>query len=166
MLSTEKVSGFSGGAYLNWTISGNVLITITKLGGPNAVLSGLFFDPTTSASVLANVVQYPAAPDNSTASSSQLAAERFGVLDFTSSDGQAVPTARGTTPTAVAASSTSLVPVNTGSTTRALIAQDWSNRRLRCASGLEGRHYNAVVRSGDLSSGSLRANKKYNSWII
>ena len=46
VLSTETVSGFSGGAYLNWTISGNVLITITKLTGPNAILSGLFFDPT------------------------------------------------------------------------------------------------------------------------
>jgi hypothetical protein len=45
VLSTETVSGFSGGAYLNWTISGNVLITITKLAGPNAVLSGLFLDP-------------------------------------------------------------------------------------------------------------------------
>ena len=44
VLSTETVSGFTGGAYLNWTISGNVLITITKQAGSNAVLSGLFFD--------------------------------------------------------------------------------------------------------------------------
>ncbi len=45
VLSTETVSNFTSGAYLNWTISGNVLITITKLTGANAVLSGLFIDP-------------------------------------------------------------------------------------------------------------------------
>ena len=44
-LSTQTVSNFANGAYMNWTISGNVLITITNEAGPNAVLSGLFFDP-------------------------------------------------------------------------------------------------------------------------
>ena len=32
VLSTESVSNFSGGAYMNWTISGNVLITFTNTG--------------------------------------------------------------------------------------------------------------------------------------
>ncbi len=50
VLSTQTVSKFTSGAYLNWTISGNVLLTITKTAGANAVLSGLFFDPTTSKS--------------------------------------------------------------------------------------------------------------------
>ena len=45
VLSTENVANFEDGAYLNWTISGNVLITITNTGPANAVLSGLFFDP-------------------------------------------------------------------------------------------------------------------------
>ena len=45
VLSTQTVSSFSGGAYMNYTISGNVLITITKTAGANAVLSGLFFSP-------------------------------------------------------------------------------------------------------------------------
>ena len=45
VLDTETVSSFSSGVYLEWAVSGNVLITITKLAGPNAVLSGLFFDP-------------------------------------------------------------------------------------------------------------------------
>jgi hypothetical protein len=44
VLDTEKVSSFSAGVYLEWAISGNVLFTVTKLGGPNIVLSGLFFD--------------------------------------------------------------------------------------------------------------------------
>ena len=45
VLSTETLSSFTGGDYLEWTLSGDVLITITNLGHPNAVLSGLFFDP-------------------------------------------------------------------------------------------------------------------------
>ena len=53
VLSTETVSNFSNGAYLNWTISGNVLITITKTAGANAVLSGLFFDPPAAGPALA-----------------------------------------------------------------------------------------------------------------
>ena len=45
VLSYETVSSFHSGAYLDWTVSGNVLITITRTAGVNAVLSGLFFDP-------------------------------------------------------------------------------------------------------------------------
>jgi hypothetical protein len=43
VLDTRTVSGFSGGRYLTWDLSGSVRIRVTKLGGPNAVLSGLFF---------------------------------------------------------------------------------------------------------------------------
>ena len=46
VLDTETISSFSSGVYLEWAVSGNVLITITQHGGPNAVLSGLFLDPT------------------------------------------------------------------------------------------------------------------------
>jgi hypothetical protein len=42
VLDTETISSFSQGVYLKWNVSGNVLITITRLAGPNAVLSGLF----------------------------------------------------------------------------------------------------------------------------
>ena len=47
VLATETVSSFHSGVYLDWSVSGNILITITKLSGSNAVLSGLFFDPVT-----------------------------------------------------------------------------------------------------------------------
>jgi hypothetical protein len=54
VLDTETISNFNGGDYLQWKLSGNVVITVTKLTGANAVLSGLFFDPpTTVASSLA-----------------------------------------------------------------------------------------------------------------
>ena len=53
VLSTETVSSFASGVYLEWAVSGNIVITITSLSGPNAVLNGLFFDPlTTTASFL------------------------------------------------------------------------------------------------------------------
>ena len=44
MLATQTLSNFSNGIYLDWSVSGNVLITITRLAGPSAVLSGLFID--------------------------------------------------------------------------------------------------------------------------
>ena len=50
VLDTETVSSFHSGVYDNWQVSGNVLITITRLTGANAVLSGLFIDPTNSTS--------------------------------------------------------------------------------------------------------------------
>ena len=45
VLSTETLSSFTNGAYLVWTVSGDVEITITALAGSNAVLNGLFFQP-------------------------------------------------------------------------------------------------------------------------
>jgi hypothetical protein len=49
VLSTQSVSSFSSGVYLDYAVSGNVVITITNLAGKNAVLSGLFLDPATTA---------------------------------------------------------------------------------------------------------------------
>jgi hypothetical protein len=49
VLSSQSVSNFSQGTYLFWEIKGNAAIRISKAGGANAVLSGLFFDyPATS----------------------------------------------------------------------------------------------------------------------
>ena len=45
VLDTETVSSFQNGAYLDWTVSGNVLIKFTRLLGGNAVCSGIFLDP-------------------------------------------------------------------------------------------------------------------------
>jgi cytochrome c len=41
----EMVSSFSEGVYLQWAVSGNILIAVTRESGVNAVLSGLFLDP-------------------------------------------------------------------------------------------------------------------------
>ena len=45
VLDTETLSNFSQGVYLQWRVFGNVVITVTNLAGPSAVLSGLFIDP-------------------------------------------------------------------------------------------------------------------------
>ncbi len=43
VLDTRNVSGFVNGEYLVWNISGHVTITVTRTGGSNAVVSGIFF---------------------------------------------------------------------------------------------------------------------------
>ena len=44
VLDTETISSFSNGLYLDWKVSGNLLITITNHGAANAVLNGVFLD--------------------------------------------------------------------------------------------------------------------------
>ncbi len=41
---SEEVTKFTKGEYLVWNLQGDVDITITNQGGPNAVFSGIFFD--------------------------------------------------------------------------------------------------------------------------
>ncbi len=44
VLNSQTVSSFSGGRYLVWNISGNVKVRVTRTGGVNSVISGMFFD--------------------------------------------------------------------------------------------------------------------------
>jgi hypothetical protein len=48
VLDTETISAFTSGVYLDWRVSGNLLITITRTAGANAVLNGLFLDGATA----------------------------------------------------------------------------------------------------------------------
>ena len=48
VLDTETISSFSSGVYLDWKVSGNLVITITRQAGANAVLNGVFLDATSS----------------------------------------------------------------------------------------------------------------------
>ena len=43
VLHSITASGFSGGQYLVWDIKGRVKIRVTRLSGPNTVISGIFF---------------------------------------------------------------------------------------------------------------------------
>jgi uncharacterized repeat protein (TIGR01451 family) len=49
-LDEESISGFENGIYVIWSISGSVQIVIRATAGPNAVLSGIFFDGVWSSS--------------------------------------------------------------------------------------------------------------------
>jgi hypothetical protein len=51
VLSTQSISSFQSGVYLDYALSGHIVITITRTAGPNAVLNGLFLDPTSTAPV-------------------------------------------------------------------------------------------------------------------
>jgi len=42
-LDSRSVSGFSSGQYLVWNVAGHVKLQVTPGSGPNAVISGLFF---------------------------------------------------------------------------------------------------------------------------
>jgi hypothetical protein len=46
VVDTQLVSNFSSGKYLFWNLSGDAKIRITRLAGPDAVVSGFFFDAT------------------------------------------------------------------------------------------------------------------------
>jgi hypothetical protein len=47
VLDTRMVSGFNSGVWLSWDLTGSVQFRFTRLGGYNAVLSGVFFDSAT-----------------------------------------------------------------------------------------------------------------------
>jgi hypothetical protein len=47
-LDSKTISGFSGGQYITWDLSGNVKLQVTKLAGDNGVVQALFFGNITS----------------------------------------------------------------------------------------------------------------------
>jgi hypothetical protein len=44
VLDTRSFSSFHNGAYAAWTITGNVIVQITRTGSSNTVVSGVFFN--------------------------------------------------------------------------------------------------------------------------
>jgi hypothetical protein len=51
VLDSETYASFHSGEYAIWNVAGNVQIQVTKTGGGNAVVSGLFFDPVVPSAV-------------------------------------------------------------------------------------------------------------------
>jgi hypothetical protein len=45
VLNSQTFSSFHNGVYVSWSVQGNVIFRVTKMGGVNAVVSGIFFDP-------------------------------------------------------------------------------------------------------------------------
>jgi streptogramin lyase len=81
VLSTQRRSSFSNGVYMDYTISGNVLITITKTGGANAVLSGLFFDPPPAPPAVVRGGNSTGGLMDATGVSTRLVTDPIGTLD-------------------------------------------------------------------------------------
>jgi hypothetical protein len=48
VLAGRIISNFSGGQYHVWALSGHIRFRITRISGPNAVVSGLFFGGATN----------------------------------------------------------------------------------------------------------------------
>jgi subtilisin family serine protease len=50
LLASESISNFQSGHYSTWLLQGNVRVKLTRIAGPNCVLSALFFDSAASTS--------------------------------------------------------------------------------------------------------------------
>src|SRR5690606_13016909 len=48
VLDTQSISSFNGGQYLCWDVAGKIKVRITRTGGQNAILNGIFFDAPSS----------------------------------------------------------------------------------------------------------------------
>ena len=48
LLASERVSNFQSGRYSTWLLQGNIRLRLSKLAGPNCVMSAMFFDPAQS----------------------------------------------------------------------------------------------------------------------
>ena len=49
-LAVETISNFAEGVYSTWNLQGNVVMRVSRISGPSAVLSGIFFDKLANAS--------------------------------------------------------------------------------------------------------------------
>ena len=56
VLNTQTISNFQDGIYLDWVISGSVVISIKSLGPGKGLFSGLFFDPPSISALAVNSV--------------------------------------------------------------------------------------------------------------
>ena len=45
VLDTETIGKFQQGTYLEWVVTGSVLITVTRMNNSQPAISGIFFDP-------------------------------------------------------------------------------------------------------------------------
>jgi hypothetical protein len=86
VLYTGTFSGFHKGEYATWNVQGNVLIRVTKTGGANGVVSGIFFDPVVSQVSVPNVVN-----DTQTAATTAITGAGLVVGTVTTASSTTVP---------------------------------------------------------------------------
>ena len=61
VLSTQSYSSFTGGVWESYVIKGHVQIQITRTGGDNAIVNGIFFDPVSSSTTVTSSASYSGA---------------------------------------------------------------------------------------------------------
>ena len=91
VLDTETVTNFGGGEYLQWQISGNVVITVEGLAFRKALLSGIFFDPPSVTTAPAATIARNTSTNFSTAAGSRATGVspgsiQIGTVDFSTTD--------------------------------------------------------------------------------
>jgi hypothetical protein len=109
VLSTQTVSNFSGGVYLVYNLTGNVIVQMTSLAGANALLNGIFFgstapaaptistNPQAQSTSIGATATFTAAATGSPSPSVQWQVEAPGGNTFTNIDTAANPSAATTT---------------------------------------------------------------------
>ena len=68
VLNSQALTSFTGGVYLVWNVTGHVKLLFTSTAGPNAVVSGLFFDAGVSPGLISGVACSPTSLSQSGAS--------------------------------------------------------------------------------------------------
>jgi hypothetical protein len=95
LLDSRTVSAFAGGQYWRWMLSGHVTMKVTMTSAPNAVVSGLFFDPPTASSTPVVTVTAPGdgatftAPATLTVTATAMDADGIDRVEFYQAAGQA-----------------------------------------------------------------------------
>ena len=123
VLSTQSYATFENGVYAQWTLSGHVLITLTKTGGANAVVSGIFFDqppPAATASYIGTDTTTQGTWTGKYGSTGQIIAS-----DVTSTPAYATVSLSGDTPYTWAASTTNVSALQTASGASTRIASTY-----------------------------------------
>jgi YD repeat-containing protein len=122
VLDTRSISSFTNGEYLVWNISGNVKINVTVTAGPNAVISGAFWDPTGTFSSIPSITSL-SPTSGATGTSVTITGTNFG-----SSQGSSTVTFNGVLATPTSWSATSIVvPVPTTASTGPVVVTEGSH---------------------------------------
>jgi len=95
-LDSQSVTSFQNGKYLAWNVTGHVILQVTNAGGPNAVISGLFFDASAAGSSVAAPTFNPPAGNYSSAQPVTISSTTLGASIRYTTDGSTPSSTVGT----------------------------------------------------------------------
>jgi hypothetical protein len=116
VLDSQNIGNFQNGKYLVWKLTGHVILQVTNTGGGNAVISGLFFDPSGSGSIGATQTSTPTFnPPPGAYGSAQMV-----TISTTTAGASIYYTTDGSTPSNAGTVYAGPVPVSSGLTLKAI----------------------------------------------